>query len=57
MPEKVDVQLYKLTDVAVNDGLDGKRCWIVIRDIVYDVTDYLDDVRAPKPFLSKNFVI
>lgn len=45
MPEKVDIQLFKLTDVAVNDGTDGKPCWIIIRDSVYNVTDYLDEVR------------
>ncbi len=44
MPEKVDVQLYKLSDVAVNDGTDGKPCWIIIKDSVYNVTNYLDDV-------------
>ncbi|XP_037046017.1 cytochrome b5 [Bradysia coprophila] len=43
MPEKVDFDRYKLTDVAVNDGLDGKPCWIIIKDSVYDVTNYLDD--------------
>lgn len=36
--------LYKLEDVARNDGKNGTRCWIVIRDTVYDVTDYLDNV-------------
>lgn len=44
MPEKVDVQLYKLSDVAVNNGIDGKPCWIIVKDSVYDVTNYLDDV-------------
>lgn len=44
MPEKVDIQLFKLSDVAVNDGTDGKPCWIIIRDSVYNVTNYLDEV-------------
>lgn len=45
MPEKVDVQLFKLSEVAVNDGngTDAKPCWIIIKDSVYDVTKYLDD--------------
>lgn len=37
-------QQYSLNEVAVNNGEDGKPVWIIIRDIVYDVTNYLDDV-------------
>lgn len=37
-------QLYSLNDVSVNNGKNGAKTWIVIRDSVYDVTDYLDDV-------------
>lgn len=47
--------LYKLEDVARNDGKNGTRCWIVIRDIVYDVTDYLDQVSFYFFFSIKNF--
>lgn len=45
--------LYKLEDVARNDGKNGTRCWIVIRDIVYDVTDYLDQVSLI--FITREF--
>lgn len=37
-------QLYTLNDVAQNTGENGMPCWIVVRDIVYDCTNYLDDV-------------
>lgn len=37
-------QLYTLDDVALNTGDNGMPCWIIVRDIVYDCTDYLDDV-------------
>lgn len=37
---------YSLVDVSVNNGINGQPTWIVIRDIVYDVTTYLDDVRT-----------
>lgn len=53
MPEKVDFERYKLTDVAVNDGLDGKPCWIIIKDSVYDVTNYLDDVSSKFKMMRK----
>ncbi|KAJ6643221.1 Cytochrome b5 [Pseudolycoriella hygida] len=43
MPEKTEIQLFKLSDVAVNDGKDGKPCWIIVKDSVYNVTNYLDD--------------
>lgn len=37
-------QLFSLAEVAEQNGENGKQCWIIIRDIVYNVTDYLDDV-------------
>lgn len=39
-------QLFSLAEVAEYNGENGKACWIIIRDIVYDVTNYLDDVSA-----------
>lgn len=36
--------LYSLAEVSEQNGKDGAKTWIVIRDIVYDVTEYLDDV-------------
>ncbi|XP_055842016.1 cytochrome b5 [Episyrphus balteatus] len=35
-------QAYTLAQVAVNDGSDGSRVWIIIKGGVYDVTDFLD---------------
>lgn len=37
-------QLYTLNDVRQRNGKNGADTWIVIRDIVYDVTKYLDEV-------------
>lgn len=42
-------------DVAVNTGENGKPVWIIIRDYVYDVTDYLDNVsESLRKLLQKN---
>lgn len=38
-------QLYTLDEVKIRNGKNGARTWIVIHDVVYDVTDYLNDVR------------
>lgn len=40
----MSVQLYTLVEIKENNGQNGAPTWIVIRDIVYDVTTYLDDV-------------
>ena len=37
----VDLPRYTLKEVAKQDGKDGDRVWIVIYDMVYDVTDYM----------------
>lgn len=37
-----------MVEVAANNGADGKPTWIVIRDIVYDVTNYMADVSSSK---------
>lgn len=39
-------QLYTLNDVRQRNGKDGADTWIVIKDVVYDVTTYLDQVNA-----------
>lgn len=39
--------LFTLKDVRERNGENGTDTWIVIRDIVYDVTKYLDEVCAP----------
>ncbi|XP_078050503.1 cytochrome b5 [Augochlora pura] len=34
---------YHLNDVALKNGKDGANTWIVIHDMVYDVTKYKDE--------------
>ncbi|XP_058834962.1 cytochrome b5 [Topomyia yanbarensis] len=34
---------FTLQEVALRDGKNGNPTWIIIRDGVYDVTDYLDE--------------
>lgn len=34
---------YSLKEVAIQDGKEETRVWIVIYDMVYDVTDYKDE--------------
>lgn len=36
--------VYTMDEVKKNNNKDGARTWIVIRGVVYDVTDYLDEV-------------
>lgn len=38
-------RLYTLDEVKLNNGQNNARTWIIIHDSVYDVTDYLQDVR------------
>lgn len=37
-------QLYTLDEVKQHNGKNGAKTWIVIRDIVYDVTEFLNEV-------------
>jgi cytochrome b involved in lipid metabolism len=37
----METKFYSLEEVAKNDGKGGNRTWIVVKDSVYDVTDYL----------------
>lgn len=41
-------QFYTLNDVRQRNGKNGTDTWIVIRDIVYNVTKYLDEVCVRK---------
>ncbi|XP_053676643.1 cytochrome b5-like [Anopheles nili] len=34
---------YTLPEVALHNGKEGNSSWVVIRDVVYDVTKYLED--------------
>ncbi|XP_052859667.1 cytochrome b5-like [Anopheles cruzii] len=38
-----EVRQYTMADVALRDGKNGTRTWIVVSDIVYDVTDYMEN--------------
>lgn len=35
---------YTIEEVKKNNNVDGARTWIIIRGVVYDVTDYLNEV-------------
>lgn len=36
---------YTLSEIAINNGEDGKPVWIIIKDKVYDVTSFVENVR------------
>ncbi|KAH8343151.1 hypothetical protein KR059_005754 [Drosophila kikkawai] len=36
-------QLYDLTEVAQQNGKNGKPCWLIIKGNVYDVTKFLSE--------------
>lgn len=38
------VIFYTLEEIKKNNGKDGNRIWIVYKDSVYDVTDYVENV-------------
>ncbi|KAL4715407.1 hypothetical protein ACJJTC_015178 [Scirpophaga incertulas] len=37
----VDVKRYTLSEVAQNKGREGQAIWVVYKDSVYDVTNYI----------------
>jgi cytochrome b involved in lipid metabolism len=36
-------KFYSLSEVALRDGKNHKETWIVIKDLVYNVTSYLEN--------------
>ncbi|XP_030767105.1 cytochrome b5-like [Sitophilus oryzae] len=38
-----EVKLFTLAEVKIHNGKDDPATWIIYKDIVYDVTSYLDD--------------
>lgn len=42
---KIMSKLYTLEEIKSQNGKNGAKTWIVLHDNVYDVTDYLEDVR------------
>lgn len=41
----VEVREFTRQEVALRDGKNGNPTWVIIRDMVYDVTPYLNEVR------------
>lgn len=41
----VEVREFTRQEVALRDGKNGNPTWVIIRDMVYDVTAYLNEVR------------
>ncbi|XP_072386574.1 uncharacterized protein [Diabrotica undecimpunctata] len=41
--KEADTKLYSYEEISRHNGKDDPRVWIVIRDVVYDVTDYLEE--------------
>lgn len=37
-----DLKQYTLSEVAMRNGIDSKQIWIVVKDNVYDVTNYVE---------------
>lgn len=46
------VTYYSYEEISKNNGKDGSRIWIVYKDSVYDVTDYVEDVSNTDDFLN-----
>lgn len=40
-----EIVKYSLDEISKNNGKDGSKVWIIVRNNVYDVTDYLDEVK------------
>lgn len=38
-----DLKTYTLAEVALRNGKDFNEVWVVIKDNVYDVTNYMDN--------------
>ncbi|XP_022905784.1 cytochrome b5-like [Onthophagus taurus] len=34
---------YSLEEISKNTGLNGTKCWIIYKNIVYDVSDYITE--------------
>lgn len=44
MTEANSVTFYTLEEIRKNNGKDTDRVWIIYKDSVYDVTEYLESV-------------
>lgn len=43
-------KMFSMAEVTENNGKNGKPIWLIIKDNVYDVTGYLDDVSLINSF-------
>nr|AEE63068.1 unknown [Dendroctonus ponderosae] len=43
MAEEDQIKYFTIEEVKIHNGKDDSRVWFIYKDIVYDVTDYLDD--------------
>lgn len=43
LPKNDEVKFFTLKEVATRNGKDSKLIWIIIKDSVYDVTNYVDN--------------
>lgn len=44
--------VYTLAQVAENNGKNGNRAWIVVKNNVYDITDFLNEVNICIVFIN-----
>lgn len=36
-------KLYTLQEVALRDGKSSKESWVVVKDIIYDITNFMEE--------------
>ncbi|CRK95125.1 CLUMA_CG008603, isoform A [Clunio marinus] len=41
--DKINCPYYTLNEVALRDGKTMKEVWVVIKDVVYDVTNFMEN--------------
>ncbi|RZB39478.1 cytochrome b5 [Asbolus verrucosus] len=39
----METKFYSLEEVSKNNGKNGNKLWIIIKDSIYDVTDYFEE--------------
>lgn len=44
-------QTYSMCEISENNGKSGKPVWIIVKNVVYDVTKLLKEVTTAKLFL------
>lgn len=46
MSIQTEVKYFSLEEIKLNNGVNGAACWIIYKNKVYNVTDYVDDVSS-----------